>query len=126
MIFLSDRKRPEFNRLLEDAEKKKFNIILCKTQSRFTRELELVEKYIHGDGKIAVLVNMSKGNNEVAKDVCMQIAAARPEYLNEASVPAERLESVADHTLQLIMLTSVITKELKIDIDYKKLRRRYV
>ncbi len=44
----ADRKRPEFNRLLEDAEKKKFNIILCKTQSRFTRELELVEKYIHG------------------------------------------------------------------------------
>ena len=25
-----------------------FDIILCKTQSRFTRELELVEKYIHG------------------------------------------------------------------------------
>lgn len=44
----ADRKRPEFNRLLEDAEQKKFNIILCKTQSRFTRELELVEKYIHG------------------------------------------------------------------------------
>lgn len=37
------------------------------------------------------------------------------------SVPAERLESVADHTLQLIMLASVITKELKIDIDYKRL-----
>ncbi|WP_304509430.1 recombinase family protein [Anaerotignum sp.] len=44
----ADRKRPEFNRLLEDAEHHKFNIILCKTQSRFTRELELVEKYIHG------------------------------------------------------------------------------
>ena len=52
----------------------------------------LVEKYIHGDGKIAVLVNMSKGDREVAKDICMQIAAARPEYLNEQSVPAERLE----------------------------------
>ena len=52
----------------------------------------LVEKYIHGDGKIAVLVNMSKGDKEVAKDICMQIAAARPEYLNEQSVPAERLE----------------------------------
>ena len=51
---------------------------------RFARfEAEgLVEKYIHGDGKIAVLVNMKKGTSEVAKDVCMQIAAARPEYLN--------------------------------------------
>ena len=44
----SDRNRPEFQRLLHDAEQRKFDIILCKTQSRFTRELELVEKYIHG------------------------------------------------------------------------------
>lgn len=44
----SDRRRPAFNRLLKDAEERKFNIVLCKTQSRFTRELELVEKYIHG------------------------------------------------------------------------------
>ena len=60
---------------------------------RFTRfESEgLVEKYIHGDGKIAVLVNMKSGDKEVAKDICMQIAAARPEYLNEASVPEDRL-----------------------------------
>ena len=52
----------------------------------------LVEKYIHGDGKIAVLVNMAKGDKEVAKDICMQIAAAKPEYLNEQAVPAERVE----------------------------------
>ncbi len=44
----SDRRRPEFNRLLQDAEARRFDIVLCKTQSRFTRELELVEKYIHG------------------------------------------------------------------------------
>ena len=44
----SDRRRPEFNHLLADAKAHKFDIVLCKTQSRFTRELELVEKYIHG------------------------------------------------------------------------------
>ncbi|MDD2400900.1 MAG: recombinase family protein [Clostridia bacterium] len=44
----ADRNRPSFNQLLNDAENHKFDIILCKTQSRFTRELELVEKYIHG------------------------------------------------------------------------------
>lgn len=44
----SDRSRPEFRRLLSDAKAHKFDVILCKTQSRFTRELELVEKYIHG------------------------------------------------------------------------------
>ena len=44
----SDRNRPEFVRLLEDAKARKFDIILCKSQSRFTRELELVERYING------------------------------------------------------------------------------
>ncbi len=44
----SDRNRPDWNRLLKDAENRKFDIVLCKTQSRFTRELEMVEKYIHG------------------------------------------------------------------------------
>lgn len=44
----SDRSRPAFTRLLKDAQDRKFDIVLCKTQSRFTRELELVEKYIHG------------------------------------------------------------------------------
>jgi len=59
--------------------------------ARFESE-GLVEKYIHGDGKIAVLVNMTKGNSIVAKDVCMQIAAARPEFVRSEEVPAERLE----------------------------------
>lgn len=44
----ADRNRPDFNRLLSDAKNKHFDIVLCKTQSRFTREMELVEKYIHG------------------------------------------------------------------------------
>ena len=36
--------------------------------ARFESE-GLVEKYIHGDGKIAVLVNMKSGDKEVAKDI---------------------------------------------------------
>ena len=59
--------------------------------ARFESE-GLVEKYIHGEGKIAVLVNMVNGNKELAKDVCMQIAAAKPEFLDRESVPAERVE----------------------------------
>ncbi len=34
--------------MIEAAKAKKFQIILCKSQSRFTRDMELVEKYIHG------------------------------------------------------------------------------
>ena len=51
----------------------------------------LVQKYIHGDGKIAVLVNMTKGNVETAKDICMQIAAARPEFVTRNDVPQDRV-----------------------------------
>lgn len=42
-----DSERPEFNKLLEDAKSHKFDIVLCKTQSRFTRDMEMVEKYLH-------------------------------------------------------------------------------
>ena len=51
----------------------------------------LVESYIHGAGKIAVLVDFAKGESELAKDVCMQIAAAKPEYFNRESVPQDRV-----------------------------------
>ena len=49
----------------------------------------MVESYIHGDGKIGVLVNMKNPDSELGKDICMQIAAAKPEYLDEANVPKE-------------------------------------
>lgn len=43
-----DSMRPDFNRMIDAAKQNRFQIILCKTQSRFTRDMELVEKYIHG------------------------------------------------------------------------------
>jgi site-specific DNA recombinase len=44
----ADRDRPEFRRLIMDARRGLFDVVLCKSQSRFTRDMELVEKYIHG------------------------------------------------------------------------------
>ncbi len=43
-----DSDRPDFNRMIQAARQNKFQIVLCKSQSRFTRDMELVEKYIHG------------------------------------------------------------------------------
>ena len=34
--------------MIEDAKAHKFDIVLCKTQSRFTREIAVVEDIIHG------------------------------------------------------------------------------
>ena len=42
-----DNQRPAWNEMIKDAKERKFNIILCKSQSRFTRDMEVVEKYLH-------------------------------------------------------------------------------
>ena len=39
--------RPAFQALLQDAEKGCFSVILCKTQSRFTRNAQAAEQYLH-------------------------------------------------------------------------------
>ena len=52
----------------------------------------MIESYIHGDGKIAVLVEVKGNDSTFAKDVCLQIAAARPEYLARENVPEERVQ----------------------------------
>lgn len=39
--------RPEFERLINDCKKGKIDIVLCKSQSRFSRDMEIIEKYLH-------------------------------------------------------------------------------
>ncbi|MBE6064312.1 translation elongation factor Ts [Clostridium cochlearium] len=57
----------------------------------------IIESYIHGDGKIGVLVKLecekeSEVLNEVAKDVAMQVAAVNPPFLDRTFVDEETLE----------------------------------
>ncbi len=51
-----------------------------------------VYSYIHGGGKIGVLVEVKGGDDELGKDIAMQIAAANPSYLCRDEVPASELE----------------------------------
>lgn len=69
----------------------------AKKAGRITAE-GLVESYIHGAGKIGVLVEVNCETDFVAKtdefktlarDIAMQIAAARPEYVRREEVPEE-------------------------------------
>ncbi|MCL2360690.1 MAG: recombinase family protein [Defluviitaleaceae bacterium] len=39
--------RPDFERMINDCESGRINLVLCKTQSRFSRDMEVIEKYIH-------------------------------------------------------------------------------
>lgn len=68
---------------------------------RFARFDGAVQAYVHGAGKIGVLVKFdlsdpSKKDTDAfkayAKDVAMQVAAAYPQYLNKDQVPADTLE----------------------------------
>ena len=68
---------------------------------RFARYDGVNEAYIHGGGRIGVLVNFkvadeSKAQSDefktFAKDVAMQIAAAAPQYARREDVPTETLE----------------------------------
>lgn len=43
----TDRNRPEFNRMLKDCEKGNVNLVLCKSQSRFSRDIMIIETYLH-------------------------------------------------------------------------------
>ena len=56
----------------------------------------IIESYIHMGGKVGVLVEISgctcDAAKELAHDVALQIAAAKPLYLNAAEVPQEVLE----------------------------------
>ena len=43
----ADSTRPHFNEMIKECEKGNVDIVLCKTQARFARDMELIEKYIH-------------------------------------------------------------------------------
>ena len=39
--------RPEFERMIRDCELGKIDIVIAKSQSRFSRDMEIIEKYLH-------------------------------------------------------------------------------
>ena len=49
----------------------------------------VIGSYIHMGGKIAVAVSLSGGDDELAKQISMHIAANNPQYLAIEDVPAE-------------------------------------
>ena len=48
--------------------------------------------YIHGGSKIGVLVDLVGGDEQLAKDLAMHIAASKPKSLDSSGVPAELLD----------------------------------
>ena len=70
--------------------------IAIRRFAKYTTDNGVVESYIHMGGKVGVLVEIEgctcDGAKELAHDVALQIAAAKPLYLTAAEVPAEVIE----------------------------------
>ena len=65
---------------------------------KFVVENGVIQSYIHGNGKIAVLVQLACDKQDevlkvVAKDLAMQVAAANPLFLNKDKVDNAALET---------------------------------
>ena len=52
----------------------------------------VVGSYVHGNSRIAVLVNQEGGDVELARDVAMHVAAVSPQVVNKEDMPAELVE----------------------------------
>ncbi len=48
-----------------------------------------IGSYVHTTGKIAVLVEIEGGDESLAKDIAMHIAASRPQFISPEEVPEE-------------------------------------
>jgi elongation factor Ts len=89
---------------VQTDEGKISELIVAKTakigEKLSLRRVEVITKndnetfgsYLHMGGKIAVLTLLEGANEEVARDVAMQAAAMKPEYVSEDEIPSERVE----------------------------------
>lgn len=93
-----DEAKGDFDKAIELLRKK--GIASADKKADRATENGLVGSYIHG-GKIGVLVEVACETDFVARtddfvgfvqDICMQVAATTPLYLNPADVPAEIVE----------------------------------
>ena len=67
------------------------NISVRRIATRST-DSGAVGGYVHGNSRIAVLVELEGGDAELAKDVAMHVAAVNPAVVSPSDMPAELLQ----------------------------------
>jgi elongation factor Ts len=99
--FLAEPWKFEEGKTVKDALDSEIAIISENMHIRRFAQVEepngFVATYNHADGKIGVLVDVetdviNDAIKEMAKNVAMQIAAMRPQYLDNSEVPADYIE----------------------------------
>ena len=85
----------EINALVADELVSKIAVIGENMQIRRALRWESAGhlcSYLHGEGRIGVMVDVEGADSEeLLKDICMHIAAFRPEYITPDEIPAEKI-----------------------------------
>lgn len=90
---------PKCGKTIEDVIKEKIASIGEKiTFRRFVRYEGAVATYIH-NGKIGVLLNTDKKDEELMNDICLHIASNAPEFVSREEIP----QSVIDEETRIEM-----------------------
>ncbi|QEO58082.1 MULTISPECIES: translation elongation factor Ts [Francisella] len=85
--------KTESGETVEEARKSLIAKIGENIQVRRVKTIEAgnLGAYIHG-GRIGVVAALEGGDDELAKDIAMHVAAANPQYVNPSDVPADVVE----------------------------------
>lgn len=82
---LEERRRGLIAKLGENMTIRRFEVV--------SKAAGPIVKYLHPGDKIGVIVALEAGDEELAKDLAMHIAAMNPRYLSAAEIPAEAIEA---------------------------------
>ncbi|CCY62324.1 elongation factor Ts [Clostridium sp. CAG:967] len=90
---------PECGKVISELIKEKIASIGEKiTFRRFVRYEGTTASYIH-NGKIGVLIQTDKKDEELMNDICLHIASSAPEFITREEIP----QSVIDHETEVEM-----------------------
>ena len=90
---------PECGKVISEIIKEKIASIGEKiTFRRFVRYEGNTASYIH-NGKIGVLIETDKKDDELMNDICLHIASSAPEFISREEIP----QSVIDHETEIEM-----------------------
>ena len=100
-LFDIESKKEELKKLEEQTQQESFwqqdTSISSKVLAKIKELKHKIDEFELAQNEASNLIELTELANlevdeEVAKDICMQIAAARPEFVKREEVPAERVE----------------------------------